>query len=92
MRPCPTANPTRWRPDFTRIRGRVSIAIADQIEEAIRAGLFQPGDTLPTQQAIADSLGFHVNTVYAAFQEVARRGLTRGFARRGTVVMGRCQS
>ncbi|WP_072445465.1 MULTISPECIES: GntR family transcriptional regulator [Burkholderia] len=82
-------NPVRWRPDFARIDKHVAISIADQIEEAIRSGLFQPGDRIPTQQSIADSLGFHLNTVYAAFREVARRGLTRGFARRGTFVIDR---
>lgn len=76
-----------WRPDFARIRGHVALAIADQIEEAIRAGLFRPGDRLPSQQAIADSLGFHPNTIYAAFREVARRGLIKGFAGRGTLVL-----
>ncbi|WP_246792109.1 winged helix-turn-helix domain-containing protein [Burkholderia perseverans] len=76
-----------WRPDFARIRGHVARAIADQIEEAIRAGVFQPGDRLPSQQAIADSLGFHPNTVHAAFREVARRGLIKGFAGRGTLVL-----
>ncbi|WP_346268404.1 winged helix-turn-helix domain-containing protein [Burkholderia vietnamiensis] len=69
------------------MRGHVANAIADQIEEAIRSGLFKPGDKLPTQQAIADSLGFHLNTIYAAFKELARRGLTRAFARRGTFVL-----
>ncbi|WP_175949421.1 winged helix-turn-helix domain-containing protein [Burkholderia vietnamiensis] len=82
-----TRSPSQWRPDFARIRGHVANAIADQIEEAIRSGLFKPGDKLPTQQAIADSLGFHLNTIYAAFKELARRGLTRAFARRGTFVL-----
>ncbi|MEK6350136.1 MAG: hypothetical protein V4764_21820, partial [Burkholderia sp.] len=36
-----------WRPDFARIRGHVALAIADQIEEAIRAGLFRPGGGAP---------------------------------------------
>lgn len=76
-----------WRPDFARIRGRAYLAIATQIEEAIRSGVFQPGDTLPTQRAIAESLGFHVNTVNAAFKEAARRGLVSGHARRGTIVL-----
>ncbi|KVD69804.1 GntR family transcriptional regulator [Burkholderia ubonensis] len=84
-----TAPPNLWRPDFARLQGHVARSIADQIEEAIRSGLFQPGDQLPTQQAIADALGFHLNTVYAAYREAARRGLTRGFARRGTFVIGR---
>nr|WP_310144730.1 winged helix-turn-helix domain-containing protein [Burkholderia ambifaria] len=80
-------NPGSWRPNFAEIREHVAIAIADQIEVAIRSGLFRPGDKLPTQQSIADSLGFHLNTVHAAFREVARRGLIRGFARRGTFVI-----
>ncbi|WP_232482473.1 winged helix-turn-helix domain-containing protein [Burkholderia ubonensis] len=83
----PPVNPGSWRPNFAEIREHVAIAIADQIEEAIRSGLFRPGDKLPTQQSIADSLGFHLNTVHAGFREVARRGLIRGFARRGTFVI-----
>ncbi|MBN3785506.1 winged helix-turn-helix domain-containing protein [Burkholderia sp. Ac-20353] len=82
-----TVSPSQWRPDFARIRGHVANAIADQIEDAIRSGVFKPGDKLPTQQAIADSLGFHLNTIYAAFKELTRRGLTHGFARRGTFVL-----
>ncbi|MEM5314194.1 GntR family transcriptional regulator [Paraburkholderia sp. JHI869] len=65
----------RWRPDFARIRGRVYLAVADQIEHAILTGIFLPGDALPTQRSIADDLGFHLNTINAAFREVARRGL-----------------
>ncbi|RKT98983.1 GntR family transcriptional regulator [Burkholderia sp. Nafp2/4-1b] len=76
-----------WRPDFARIRGCVANAIADQIEEAIRAGTLRPGDRLPTQQAIADALGFHHNTVYIAFRKAAKRGLIRSFRRRGTFVL-----
>lgn len=76
-----------WRPDFARIRGRAYLAIATQIEEAICSGVFRPGDTLPPQRAIAESLGFHVNTINAAFKEAARRGLVSGHARRGTIVL-----
>ena len=76
-----------WRPDFARLRGRPYLAIAAQIEEAIRQGIFCPGDRLPSQRAIADDLGFHLNTVNAAFREAARRGLVRGHAGRGTVVL-----
>lgn len=77
-----------WRPDFSRIRGVVYLSITDQIESAIRSGLFEPGDTLPSQRALAEDLGFHLNTIHAAFREVTRRGLVRGRAgRRGTVVL-----
>jgi GntR family transcriptional regulator len=80
------ASGTEWRPDFASIRGRVYLAIASQIEHAIRSGVFRLGDKLPPQQVIADDLGFHVNTVNRAFREAARRGLVRACTRRGTVV------
>ncbi|WP_082722286.1 GntR family transcriptional regulator [Burkholderia mayonis] len=84
----PTIAPSvQWHPDFARIREHVSNDIADQIEEAILSGQFKPGEKLPTQRAIADFLGFHLNTVYAAYKELARRGFTKGFARRGTFVI-----
>jgi GntR family transcriptional regulator len=79
-------DPSRWRPDFARIRGNIPVAIADQIEEAIRAGRLCTGDRLPTQRAIADDLGFHLNTINAAFREAARRGLIESRTRRGSVV------
>jgi DNA-binding transcriptional regulator YhcF (GntR family) len=77
----------KWRPDFASIRGRVYLSIASQIEQAIRSGVFRTGDKLPSQRAISDDLGFHVNTINAAFKEAARRGLVRGCTRRGTVVV-----
>jgi len=76
-----------WRPDFARLRGHPYLAIAAQIEEAIRQGIFSPGDRLPPQRAIAEDLGFHLNTINAAFREAARRGLIRGQAGRGTFVL-----
>lgn len=79
-----------WRPDFARLRGRVYLAIATEIEEAVNHGIFAPGDRLPSQRAIADDLGFHLNTVNAAFREAARRGLIRSNAGRGgTIVLGK---
>lgn len=85
-RPARVFRPTAWRPDFARIRGKIPLAIADQIEEAIRSGVFQVGDRLPTQRDIADALGFHLNTINAAFREAARRGLIESRTRRGSVV------
>jgi DNA-binding GntR family transcriptional regulator len=80
-----------WRPDFARLRGRPYLAIASQIEEAIRQGIFSPGDRLPPQRAIARDLGFHLNTINAAFREAARRGLIRGHAGRGTIVLAHAE-
>ncbi|MFX1768006.1 helix-turn-helix domain-containing protein [Paraburkholderia sp. A1RI-2L] len=39
-----------------------------------------------TQRDMADELGFHVNTINAAFREAARRGLIRSRSRRGSIV------
>ncbi|CAB3808861.1 hypothetical protein LMG28688_06865 [Paraburkholderia caffeinitolerans] len=91
LRPLPSvaaraAHQQRWRPDFARIRGKIYLAVADQIEQAIRTGIFQPGDVLPTQRDIADDLGFHLNTINAAFREAARRGLIESRTRRGSIV------
>ena len=79
--------PDNWRPNFARIRGTVYLDIADQIEEAILLGIFAPGDRMPPQRVIAEELGFHFNTVNAAFREAARRGLVRSYTRRGTIVL-----
>lgn len=75
-----------WFPSFSRIRGNVVFAIANQIEEAIRSGILRPGDSLPTQRAVAHELGFHLNTINSAYQEAARRGLIWSRSRRGSVV------
>ncbi|WP_246025041.1 GntR family transcriptional regulator [Paraburkholderia dinghuensis] len=80
---------TVWRPEFARIGWPVYLAIADHIEDAIRLGILRPGDRLPTQRDIADDLGFHLNTVNAAFREAARRGLIESRTRRGSIVSDR---
>jgi GntR family transcriptional regulator len=82
----PENQPVDWRPDFASIRGRIYLAIALQIEEAIRLGILRPGDRLPSQRAISEELGFHVNTINAAFREAAHRGLIRSAGRRGSMV------
>jgi DNA-binding GntR family transcriptional regulator len=84
--PMRASDPARSRPDFARIRGSVPLAIADQIEEAIRDGRLCTGDRLPTQRGLADDLGFHLNTINAAFREAARRGLIESRTRRGSFV------
>lgn len=62
------------------------LAIVAAIEMAVLAGCLQPGDTLPSQRLLADFMGLHVNTVNRAMREAARRGLTCGKTRRGTVI------
>ncbi|PMS08630.1 GntR family transcriptional regulator [Trinickia caryophylli] len=73
------ALPARTRPAY--------LALADGIENAVHAGVIKAGSRLPPQQLLADFLGLHVNTVNRALRETARRGLTAGRTRRGTVVL-----
>ncbi|RKT22443.1 hypothetical protein B0G69_5904 [Paraburkholderia sp. RAU2J] len=75
-----------WRPDFSRIRGKTHLAIANQIEEATRLGVFEPGDRMSLQRAIATDPGSHCNTINA-FREAARCGLVRECMRRRTIVL-----
>jgi GntR family transcriptional regulator len=83
-----TSQKTSWisEMDMEMGHGPVYLAIADAIEKAISAGRLHPGDTLPPQRLLADFMGLHVNTVNRAMREAARRGLTYGKTRRGTVI------
>ena len=63
--------------------------IADQIRAMLVAGLFQPGERLPTVRQVAVDLGLNHNTVAEAYRSLAEEGwlsLERG---RGAVVMSR---
>lgn len=55
--------------------------IADYIEAAIRAGRLRPGERIPSTRALAARLRVSRNTVIAAYDELAARGLIEG--RRG---------
>jgi GntR family transcriptional regulator len=76
-----------WLPNLSVRHGPTYLAVADEIESAIRAGRFEVGNRLPSQRMLADFLGLHVNTVNRAMRETARRGLTAGSKRRGTVIL-----
>ena len=77
-----------WIPELTTRKRPVYLEVVHEIEVAIDAGTLRPGDALPPQRLLADFLGLHVNTVNRALRETARRGLTAGNRRHGTVVSG----
>ncbi|MPW21316.1 GntR family transcriptional regulator [Paraburkholderia sp. CNPSo 3157] len=77
-----------WIPELTSCKRPVYLAVVHEIEAAIDAGTLRPGDALLPQRLLADFLGLHVNTVNRALREAARRGLTAGYRRFGTVVRG----
>ena len=64
-------------------RGHVPIylQIADGIREAVAAGLYRPGESLPSLRALALDVQVNPNTVQRAYDELARDGLI--YSRRG---------
>ena len=75
-----------WRPDLTRRKGPLAVALADAIADAVQRRELAPGDRLPPQRDLADTLGIAVTTVTRAYAEAVRRGLVTGEVGRGTFV------
>ncbi len=64
----------------------VYVQIKRQIEAAIRAGLLQPGDGLPSEPELALHLGVSKMTVRQAFSQLVAEGLVERHRGRGTFV------
>ena len=62
------------------------LQIVRQVEHAVRMGLLQPGDRLPTVKEIASELAINPNTVLKAYRELDHRGLTSGKVGSGTFI------
>lgn len=60
--------------------------IADEIEQSIARGLFQPGSRLPGEIEIADRFGVNRHTVRRAIAALAERGLVRAERGSGTFI------
>jgi DNA-binding transcriptional regulator YhcF (GntR family) len=59
----------------------IFLQIVEHLSGAIAAGVYRPGEALPSQRALAVSLTVNPNTVQKAFEELERRGLA--LSRRG---------
>jgi len=81
-----------WRPDRAQLKRPVYLSLAEQIAAAVDGGAIEPGQRLPPQRELADSLGVSLQTVSRAYEELARRGLTQGEVGRGTYVQARRSS
>ncbi|MFJ3586126.1 GntR family transcriptional regulator [Streptomyces sp. NPDC090127] len=57
------------------------LQIVQQTEQALRMGLLEPGDQLPTAREVVESTAINPNTVLKAYRELERAGLVE--ARRG---------
>jgi DNA-binding transcriptional MocR family regulator len=72
-----------------QIGGTTAREIAHTAEAAIREGLLETGDALPTVRALAQTLGTSPATVNAAYRILRERGLVLAEGRRGTRVAPR---
>lgn len=75
-----------WQPDLTEGAGAKYLAIASALARDIEAGVLKPGDRLPPQRNLAETLDVDLTTVTKAYNEVRRLGLIEGGGRRGSFV------
>jgi GntR family transcriptional regulator len=57
------------------------VQIVQQTKQALRLGVLQPGDKLPTAREVVEATAINPNTVLKAYRELERDGLVE--ARRG---------
>ncbi|KPC71246.1 GntR family transcriptional regulator, partial [Streptomyces sp. NRRL WC-3753] len=57
------------------------LQIVQQTRQALRLGLLEPGDKLPTAREVVEATAVNPNTVLKAYRELEREGLVE--ARRG---------
>ncbi len=61
--------------------------VAEAVKQAIRDGLYQPGDQLPTVRAVAAELLLNPNTVARAYQVLEQEGVIETTVGRGSFVV-----
>ncbi|WP_392895241.1 GntR family transcriptional regulator [Streptomyces sp. LN699] len=62
------------------------LQIVQQTKQALRLGLLEPGDRLPTAREVVEALAINPNTVLKAYRELEREGLVEGRRGMGTFV------
>jgi GntR family transcriptional regulator len=69
-------------------RSRVStyVQLVQQVKQALRVGLLEPGDQLPRVREVAQALAINPNTVLKAYRELELEGLAEGRPGVGTFV------
>ena len=69
-------------------RSRIStyMQLVQQVRQALRVGMLEPGDQLPRVREVAESLAINPNTVLKAYRELEREGLVAARQGVGTFV------
>jgi len=62
------------------------LQLVQQVRHALRLGLLQPGDQLPTAKEVVAKLAINPNTVHKAYRELERDGLVGVRSGQGTFV------
>jgi GntR family transcriptional regulator len=62
------------------------LQLVQQVRQAIRLGVLQPGDQLPTVKEVVGKLAINPNTVLKAYRELDHEGLVEGRRGQGTFV------
>src|SRR4051794_41553491 len=62
------------------------LQLVQQVTQAVRLGILQPGDQLPTVKEVVASLAINPNTVLRAYRELDLEGITEGKRGIGTFV------
>jgi GntR family transcriptional regulator len=62
------------------------VQLVQQVHQALRLGILEPGDRLPTAQQVVGRLAINPNTVHKAYRELEREGLVRARPGLGTFV------
>jgi GntR family transcriptional regulator len=63
------------------------LQLVQQVHQALRLGMLEPGDQLPTAQQVVALLAINPNTVLKAYRDLEREGLVRARPGMGTFVL-----
>jgi GntR family transcriptional regulator len=63
------------------------LQLVQQVHDALRLGLLEPGERLPTAQQVVAKLAINPNTVLKAYRDLEREGLVRARPGQGTFVV-----
>jgi GntR family transcriptional regulator len=65
------------------------LQIVQQVKQALRMGILQEGDQLPTVKEVVGMIAINPNTVFKAYRELEMLGLVEGRTGSGTFISGR---